>query len=161
MNNNDILSRLCSTFNLSEAKMAEIFAQGGLQTSQEQIRAWLQKNNDPAFQKCSDPELAIFLNGFINDRRGKKEGAQPVPEQRLTNNIVFTKLKIALNLQAQDIVDMMSLAGGPLSKKELGVFFRKPGHKHYRVCKDETLLVFFKALQLQYSREQPGEARPQ
>lgn len=161
MNNNDILSRLRTTFHLSDAKMAQIFALGGLQISQEQIRAWLQKNNDPAFEKCSDPELAIFLNGFINDRRGKKEGAQPEPEQRVTNNIVFTKLKIALNLQAQDLVDMMSRAGGPLSKKELGVFFRKPGHKHYRVCKDETLLVFFKALQLQYGTEQPGEAGPE
>ena len=34
---------------------------------------------------------------FINEKRGKKEGPNPVAEKRLSNNIVLTKLKIALN----------------------------------------------------------------
>ena len=41
--------------------------------------------------------------------RGKKEGTQPEPEDKLNNNIIFKKLKIALNLKAEDILRMMAL----------------------------------------------------
>ncbi len=37
--------------------------------------------------------LAVFLNGLINQKRGKKEGVQPVPEQVLDNNAILKKLQ--------------------------------------------------------------------
>ncbi len=92
----------------------------------------------------------MFLNGFINDMRGKKEGPPAVPEKRLTNNIVLVKLKIALNLQAEDILKILDLADVHISKHELSAFFRKPGNKHYRACKDQILRNFLKGLQRQY-----------
>ena len=118
--------------------------------TQGQIGAWLKKEDDPAYQKCSDTQLAIFLNGLITDKRGKKEGPQPEPEQRLTNNIIFRKLKIALNLKAEDTLKILTLAGLYMSKHELSAFFRKPDHKHYRECKDQVLRNFLKGLQLKY-----------
>jgi uncharacterized protein YehS (DUF1456 family) len=108
------------------------------------------KDEDPAFQKCSDTQLAIFLNGLINDKRGKKEGPQPEPEPRLNNNIIFRKLKIALNLKAEDILEIMDQAGLHISKHELSAFFRKPDHKHYRDCKDQILRNFLKGVQIKY-----------
>jgi len=104
----------------------------------------------PAYQECSDTQLAIFLNGLINDKRGKKEGSQPEPEKRLNNNIIFVKLKIALNLKAEDILEIMDLANLRISKHELSAFFRKPGHKHYRDCKGQILRNFLKGVQLKY-----------
>jgi len=60
------------------------------------------------------------------------------------------KLKIALNLKAEDVLEIMELAGFLMSKHELSAFFRKPGHKHYRECKDQILRNFLKGMQLKY-----------
>ena len=60
------------------------------------------------------------------------------------------KLKIALNLKAEDVLAIMNLAEFHLSKHELSAFFRKADHKHYRECKDQILRNFLKGLQLKY-----------
>jgi uncharacterized protein YehS (DUF1456 family) len=150
MTNNDILRRIRYTFDFSDSKMIAIFGLADHQVTRGQISDWLKKDDDSAYQKCSDTQLAIFLNGLINDKRGKKEGPQPAPEQRLTNNIIFRKLKIALNLKAEDTLEIMTLADLRISKHELSAFFRKPGHKHYRECKDQILRKFLKGVQLKY-----------
>lgn len=150
MKNNDILRSIQSTFKLSDSKIMDIFSQADHQETEEQISNCLKKENDPDYQALSDNQLAIFLNGFINDKRGKKEGAQPVPDSRLTNNIIFVKLKIALNLQAEDILEILALVNFRLSKHELSAFFRKPGQKHYRECKDTLLNSFLKGVELKY-----------
>jgi uncharacterized protein YehS (DUF1456 family) len=127
-----------------------VFGLADHQVTRAQISDWLKKDDDPAYQKCSDTQLSIFLNGLINDKRGKKDGPQPVPEQRLTNNIIFRKLRIALNLKAEDVLEIMNLAGMHISKHELSAFFRRPGHKHYRDCNDQILRNFLKGVQLKY-----------
>ena len=150
MTNNDILRRIRYTFDFDDAKMIAIFGQADHQVTREQISDWLKKDDDPAVQECGDVQLAIFLNGLIIDRRGNKEGAPPEPEQVLTNNIIFRKLKIALDLQAEDILAILNLADMHISKHELSAFFRKPGHKHYRECKDQVFRNFLNGLQLKY-----------
>ncbi len=150
MTNNDILRRIRYTFDLSDSKMITIFGLADHKVTRGQISDWLKKDDDPAFQECSDTWLAIFLNGFINDKRGKKEGARPEPETHLTNNIIFMKLKIALNLKAEDVLEIMALADLKISKHELSAFFRKPGHKHFRKCQNQILRNFLKGMQLKY-----------
>jgi uncharacterized protein YehS (DUF1456 family) len=150
MTNNDILRRIRYTFDFDDSKMIAVFGLADHQVTREQISDWLKKDDDPAYQKCDDTHLSIFLNGLINDKRGKKEGPQPEPEERLNNNIIFRKLKIALNLQADDILEIMGLAGVRISKHELSAFFRRPDHKHYRDCKDQILRNFLKGVRLKY-----------
>jgi uncharacterized protein YehS (DUF1456 family) len=150
MTNNDILRRLRYTFDFNDSKMIAVFGSADHQVTREQISAWLKKDDDPAYQECSDTLLAIFLNGLINDKRGKKEGPQPEPEKRLTNNIIFMKLKIALNLKAEDVLEVLGLVDFRISKHELSAFFRKPGHKHYRNCQDQILRNFLNGLQIKY-----------
>lgn len=159
MTNNDILRRIRYTFDFGDSKMIALFALAGHQATREQISNWLKKDDDPAYQSCSDILLATFLNGLIIDKRGKKEGPPPVPEKRLNNNITFTKLKIALNLKAEDILQILALNGFRLSKHELSAFFRRPGHKHYRECKDQCLRSFLTGVQLKYrdNQESKGE----
>jgi len=157
MTNNDILRRIRYIFDFSDAKMITIFGLVDHPVTQGQIEAWLKKDADPAYQKCSDTQLAIFLNGLINDKRGKKKGPQPEPEKRLTNNIIFRKLKIALNLKAEDVLAMLALAGMRISKHELSAFFRRPDHKHYRDCKDQILRSFIKGMQLKYRARKTEE----
>lgn len=150
MDNNDVLRRTRFIFDFNDSKMISLFALADLQVTREQVSAWLKKEGDPDLVECSDTELAIFLNGLIIDRRGKKEGPQPVPEKRLNNNIIFRKLKIALDLKAEDILDILALAEVKASKHELSAFFRRPGHKHYRDCNDQMLRNFLKGVQLKY-----------
>lgn len=150
MTNNDILRRIRYTFDLSDSQMIAIFSQADHEVTREEISDWLKKDDDPAFKDCSDTRMASFLNGFINKRRGKREGAQPKPETRLNNNIIFTKLKIALNLKAEEIIELLALAGFHIGKHELSAFFRRPDHKHYRECKDQILRNFLKGVQLKF-----------
>jgi uncharacterized protein YehS (DUF1456 family) len=150
MTNNDILRRIRYIFDFNDNKMIAVFGLADYVVTREQISDWLKKDDDPAYQPCSDTQLAIFLNGLIIDKRGKKEGALPEPEKHLTNNIIFMKLKIALNLQADDILAMLRPVGMVISKHELSAFFRKVGHKHYRECKDQILRNFLKGVQLKY-----------
>ena len=60
------------------------------------------------------------------------------------------KLKIALNLKAEDILEIMDLSDLHISKHELSAFFRKKDHKHYRNCKDQIFRKFLKGVQLKY-----------
>lgn len=156
MTNNDILRRLRYTFDLDDSKMIAIFALADYAVTREQISNWLKKEEDPDFQKMSDTQLAVFLNGLIIDRRGKKEGPQRKPESRLNNNIIFRKIRIALNLQADDVLEILKLADVSISKHELSAFFRRPDHKHYRECKDQILRNFLKGVQLKYRDNPPS-----
>lgn len=149
MTNNDILRRVRYTFDLKDNVMTEIFSLVDFKVTDEQVTSWLKKEDDESFAELSDKELAIFLNGFINFKRGKREGEQPKPEEKLSNNIVFQKLRIALNLKAEDILEILQLVDFRLSKHELSAFFRKPENKHYRECKDQVLRNFLLGLQHQ------------
>lgn len=150
MTNNDVLRRIRYTFNFDDTKMIAIFGLAGLTVTRAEISDWLKKDEDPDFKNCKDVTLATFLNGLIIDKRGKKDGPQPVPETTLTNNIIFRKLKIALNLQAEEVLALIKQADFSLSKHELSAFFRKPDHKHFRKCKDQVLRYFLKGVQLKY-----------
>lgn len=147
MKSNDCLRRLRYILDLGENRMVALFAQGGQSVAGDQVTAWLKKDDDDDFEVCSDFMLAAFLNGLISARRGKRDGPQPKPESRLTNNLVLQKLKIAFNLQAEDILVLLAAEDLSMSKHELSAFFRRPGHKHYRACKDQVLRKFLSGLQ--------------
>lgn len=130
-----------------------VFSQADLNVTRGQVSDWLKKDDDPQQQPCDDRTLACFLNGLINEMRGKKEGTQPEPEDKLNNNIIFKKLKIALNLKAEDTLRILGLADFSLSKHELSAFFRKKGHKHYRECQEQILRNFLHGIQIEYRNE--------
>ncbi len=149
MTNNDIFRRIRNTFDFNGSAVIEIFSLADFNAEEEQVTAWLQKEDNETFIKINDTELALFLNGFINLKRGKRDGGQPKPEDHLNNNMVFQKLRIALDLKAEDILDILQLVDLRLSKHELSAFFRKPDNKHYRECKDQILQNFLLGIQCQ------------
>ena len=151
LTNNDILRRLRFIFNFSDAKMIELFASADYIVNRSQISDWLKKEDDPAFLELYDQQLAVFLNGLINDKSGKKEGVQPVTEKFLNNNTILRKLKIALNLQDVDMLEILDLAGMHISKHELSAFFRHPDQTQYRVCNDQILRNFLQGMKIKYS----------
>ena len=150
MTNNDVFRRVRYIFDFGDAEVISIFALADLKVTREEISDWLKKDDDPAIKTLTDRQLATFLNGLINHKRGKKQGDQPAPEKKLSNNIIFRKIKIALNLQAEEVLGILQLADLRISSHELSAFFRKEGHKHYRQCKDQVLRNFLQGLQLKY-----------
>ncbi len=150
MDNNDIIRRIRYSFDFNDSKMVEIFALGDSKVTRAQISGWLKKDIDPGYVHLNDFQLAIFLNGLIIEKRGEKEGAKPIPENKLNNNIIFRKLRIALNLKDNDILELLQLAGIKISKHELSAFFRKPGQIQYRECKDQILRNFLRGMQMKY-----------
>lgn len=148
MTNNDILRRLRYAFDINDSSMITLFNLAGLEVTRAQISDWLKKEDDPAYINCKDVELATFLNGFINHKRGKKDGDQPQAEKKLTNNLIFRKLRIALNLKDDAIIKILSKVGYSLSKHELSAFFRNSEHRQYRECKDQILRNFLHGLQV-------------
>ncbi len=162
MTNNDILRRIRYTFDFGDTKMTAIFGLAGLEVDRTQVCAWLKPDDDPEFSDCSDAHLAAFLNGLIIEKRGHQDqngGSRPEPETVLTNNTIFRKLKIALDLKADDTLEILERGGMPLSKHELSAFFRKPGNRHFRACKDQVLRKFLKGVQMTYRPDVWGAAK--
>ncbi len=149
----DIFRRIRYILDLDDARMIAVFAEAERDVTKAQISAWLKKDDGPDCEEYTDAIFATFLNGLINQKRGKKDGPQPDPEENLNNNVVLRKLKIAFDLQADEMLSILSLADLYISKHELSALFRRPGHKHYRDCKDQFLRNFLKGMQIKYRGE--------
>jgi len=146
LTNNDILRRLRYAFNWRDKEVVKIFALVEQAVTLEQVAGWMIKEEDEGHIKLNDKTFAYFLNGLIIQLRGRREGDLPKAESRLGNNLVFQKLRIALNLRTEDIIELFDLAKFEVGKHELNAFFRKPGTKNYRECKDQILRTFLAAL---------------
>lgn len=128
----------------------EMFKILGQSASRAEISSWLKHEDDSDYVECSHTNFSHFLNGFIISKRGAKEGPSPEPDKSITNNLVLKKLKIALDMKGDDILDILHLGGQNISNHEVTAFFRKPEHRNYRQCKDQVLRKFLKGLQLKY-----------
>ena len=170
MNNNDILIRIRYALNLKDGQMVKIFKLGGVEVTEEEVKKMLTKVKEEfGFQDadsnetlpCNNKMLDAFLNGLITFKRGpqeKKSGQleNPVSITRRNNinNIVLKKLKIALSLTSEEVIDILGLAGVKISKGELSAVLRKEGHKNYKECGDRYLRNFLKGLAIQYRTTQ-------
>lgn len=76
---------------------------------------------------------------------------------RMTNNDILKKLRVALRLRDDQIVDILQLVDFKISKSELGAFFRKENHPNYMECGDQVLRNFLNGLvlHLRGTREAP------
>ena len=158
--NNDIIRRLRYTFDFGDDKMIALFAMADFDTNRAEVSNWLKKDEHEEFLEMDDSTLASFLNGFINDRRGKKEGPQPTPETHLTNNDILKKIKIALNLKAEELLAVFSIVNKKITKSEMNAMLRKPTHAKYIDCQDQYLRQFMHGLQLHFRPNAPVEESP-
>ncbi len=76
----------------------------------------------------------------------------------LTNNDILKKIRVALKLRDDDIVDILKLVDFKVSKSELGAFFRKEDHPKYMELQDQILRNFLNGLII-YKRG-PIERKP-
>ena len=146
MTNNDILRRIRYAFDFNDKKMMKIFALADYDASREEISNWLKKEDDEAHVGIYDKYLAIFLNGLINLNRGKREGEQPKPEKTLNNNLILRKLKIALTLTDEDIVEYLKLVDlrESVSMRSM-LFLESPGKDSIDNVKIKFYVIFYMA----------------
>lgn len=64
----------------------------------------------------------------------------------LTNNDILKKLRVALELRDDDIIEILKLSDFQISKTELSALFRKEDHPNYMKCGDQLLRNFLNGL---------------
>ncbi|SMD04644.1 Uncharacterized conserved protein YehS, DUF1456 family [Desulfocicer vacuolatum DSM 3385] len=155
MDNNDVLRRFRYALDIKDATMVKIFSMGKCNVDLAGVKALLKKDDEPGFRVCGDDAMGLFLDGLITYNRGAREdGAQTSfkSSQPLNNNIILKKMKIALELRQEDLMEIFQLAGVSVSKGELTALFRKEGHKNFRPCQDQFLRNFLKGLGIRHRR---------
>ncbi|MFD6438914.1 DUF1456 family protein [Peribacillus sp. NPDC060186] len=171
MHNHDILIRLRYALDIKNKDMVEIFKLGDIEVTREEVMQILTKPKDgydldtdmdeiedEEGIKCNNMMLESFLNGLIIFKRGKQEPKpgqpqSPAPTAKNTesvNNILLKKLKIALTLTSEDMIDILEEAGVMITKGELSAILRKEGHRNYKECGDRYARNFLKGLALKY-----------
>ncbi|TFE04013.1 DUF1456 family protein [Jeotgalibacillus salarius] len=171
MTNNDILIRLRYALDIKNVEMVEIFKLGGVDVSKEDVLKILTKIDEDDFYdeydepeetedyiKCTNSMLESFLNGFIIFKRGPQEprpGQSNKPDRSIknhasVNNVLLKKVKIALSLTSEEMLDLFDRAGITVTKGELSALLRKEGHKNYKPCMDRFARNFLKGLTLKY-----------
>jgi len=150
MTNNDILIRLRYALDIKNNDMVEIFRLGGIKVTKEDVLNMLQKvededNKPEGFISVDNKKFDCFLNGLIIHRRGPSD-REMVPSKENANNLLLKKVKIALALTGDDMMDVFKAAGFKISKGELGAVLRNPDHRNYKVCGDMFARNFLKGL---------------
>ena len=164
MNNNDRLIRLRYALEIKNSEMVEIFQLGGMEFTKEEVIKILTKVDEDSAENdqliCTNDMLDAFLNGFIIYERGvheEKPGQPKRPTPKMTdenvNNMLLKKLRIALTLTSDDMLDILHDADTRISKSELGAVLRTEGHRNYKPCGDRYARNFLKGLGLSYRRD--------
>lgn len=168
MENNDILIRLRYALDIKNKDMVEIFKLGGVEVTKEEVLKILTKSKednddeevveDENHMKCNNKMLESFLNGLITHKRGKQDprpeqpaNSEPIEQQKdHVNNMLLKKLKVALQLTTEDMLEVLDDGGIIVSKGELAAILRKPGHRNYKECGDNFARKFLKGLAVKY-----------
>lgn len=152
MINNDVLRSVRYALDLGDAKVVEIIKLAGGDLAQSDLASFLKKEDEEGFVECDDEVMLSFLDGLIIHKRGKMESRpdQDKKPERLTNNTILKKLRVAFELKEEDMHKVLELAGFSVSKPELSALFRTKGHKNYRACGDQLLRNFLKGLTIRH-----------
>lgn len=164
MENNDTLIRLRYALDIKDSDMVGIFKLGGVEVTRDDVLKILTTSDDDENTEhhihCDNHMLDSFFNGLIIFKRGvqkprKGETAKttpPINSDENMNNVIFKKLRIALTLTSDDIIDIMKLAEVPMTKGELGAILRNKDHRNYKVCGGGYARNFLKGLTIKYRK---------
>ena len=64
----------------------------------------------------------------------------------MTNNDILKKLRVALKLRDEDIIEILKLVDFQVTKSELSALFRAEEHPNYMECGDQLLRNFLNGL---------------
>ena len=64
----------------------------------------------------------------------------------MSNNDIFKKLRVALQLRNDEIIEIMKLVDFKITASELGAIFRSKDHPNFKPCGDQILRNFLNGL---------------
>lgn len=64
----------------------------------------------------------------------------------MSNNDILKKLRVALSLNSDQIIEICKLVEFTVTKAELGDIFRKDDHPNFKKCGDQILRNFLNGL---------------
>jgi len=145
---NNTLDRLRAALKLTDAQVAKCFSLAGHALTPEALSGLSANAQGDARTPVTDALLVGMLDGLILLRRGPSPsgGGKSQPVTEITHNVILKKLRIALNLHEADMLKLFAAGGKALTKGELTVLFRKPTHKHFKVCDDELFATFLNGI---------------
>lgn len=74
----------------------------------------------------------------------------------MSNNDILKKLRVALSLRTEQIMEICDLVGFKVTKAELGDIFRNEDHPNFKQCGDQILRNFLNGLVI-YKRGRKDE----
>ncbi|MCY1520392.1 hypothetical protein D9M68_551670 [compost metagenome] len=77
----------------------------------------------------------------------------------MSNNDIMKKLRVALSLNSDQIIEICKLVNFTVTKSELGDIFRNDEHPNFKKCGDQILRNFLNGLVI-YKRGPREEKKP-
>lgn len=149
MDNNAILRSLRFALRLQDEEVARLFGLGGWQLSLVEAQARMGREGEPGAVYCVNDALGAFLDGLILERRGPPPAGRAAPPPvPLTNNEVLKKIRVALQMKEDDVVEVLALSDLRLSKGEVRALFRNPAHPNHRPAGNQLVRRFLRGLTL-------------
>jgi uncharacterized protein YehS (DUF1456 family) len=142
MIHNDILRRIRYALQINDTAAISIFKLVNYDMELPYLQSMMKKEGEEGYLPCRDKIISLFLDGLIIKNRGKQEGVEPKilqGNERLSNNDVLRKIRIAMSYKDEDMINLLRMANFKISKGELSALFRKPDHRNYKAAGDQVV----------------------
>lgn len=156
MIHNDVLRRLRYALSINDTAAISIFKLANYDMEFGYLHSIMKKEDEEGYLPCRDKLISLFLDGLIIKNRGAREGEVPKilkAKERLSNNEVMRKIRIAMSYKDDDMIHLLKLADFRISKSEFSAFFRKPDHRNYKPAGDQVLRNLLQGMVKKYRSE--------
>ena len=163
MIHNDVLRRLRYALAINDTAAISIFKLVNYDMEIDYLHAVMKREGEEGYLPCRDKIIALFLDGLIIKNRGRQEGQMPQelgPKERLSNNEVLRKIRIAMSYKDDDMIAVLKLADFRISKGELSAFFRKPDHRNFKPAGDQVVRNLLQGMVKKYRPESTRQTSP-
>ena len=153
MFHNDVLRRIRYALAINDTAAISIFKLVDYDMDIGYLHSIMKKEDEAGYLPCRDKILALFLDGLIIKNRGKQEGQAPKilgPKERLSNNEILRKIRIAMSYKDEDMINVLLLADFRIGKSELSALFRKPDHRNYKAAGDQVVRNLLQGMVIKY-----------
>ena len=110
MIHNDVLRRLRYALAINDTAAISIFKLVNYDMEIDYLHAVMKREGEEGYLPCRDKIIALFLDGLIIKNRGRQEGQMPQelgPKERLSNNEVLRKIRIAMSYKDDDMIAVL------------------------------------------------------
>ena len=154
MDKNRIFQKIKDILKVDKDTIYDIFILSGYQIPRKRVDGYLKARDDKEFLDIGYESFGHFLDGLIIYKRGENYKKKAQNSERLTNNKILKKLRVAFELKESDIFAIFKSVGIDITKGELSSLFRSEDHKKFRYCPDSILELFLDGLDIYLNKKE-------